>query len=265
MSESGRDNKRKAKDKAFYVKTAKLARRSAKGPSELGPDMKGFLCTSNREKDCVREAYNILNEHADLLYGSESKVEEPEKKEELEIEDELSKEVADLKNQQSKPVAERRFQSVLTGVKGCVFIRTTVNDPSEMVDAIISKIEKSQEQSTKFLLRMLPIHATCKSNSEDISKTVDQVITEKLTPYKTFSLLVKVRNHNLKRTDLVEVLADIVRKKYPDIKVNLDQPEVSVVVEVLGRTCCVGIVTKYSERVKYNLLELAQKSTKSQS
>ena len=55
MSEAG--NKRKAKDKAFYIKSAKQARISA---GELGPGMKGFLCTSNREKDSVREAYNVI-------------------------------------------------------------------------------------------------------------------------------------------------------------------------------------------------------------
>lgn len=50
-------NKRKAKDKAFYIKSAKQAKRSA---GELGAGMKGFLCTSNREKESVREAYNVF-------------------------------------------------------------------------------------------------------------------------------------------------------------------------------------------------------------
>lgn len=40
----------------------------------LQPGYSGFLCTCNskqREKDCIREAYNILNEFADKLFGSE--------------------------------------------------------------------------------------------------------------------------------------------------------------------------------------------------
>lgn len=57
MSESATNNKRKAKDKAYYIKSAKQAKRSA---GELGPGMKGFLCTSNREKESVREAYNVF-------------------------------------------------------------------------------------------------------------------------------------------------------------------------------------------------------------
>lgn len=38
----------------------------------LAPGMKGFLCTCNfREKDCVKESYNILNEYADEIFGSD--------------------------------------------------------------------------------------------------------------------------------------------------------------------------------------------------
>ena len=53
---SERTNKRKSKDKNFYAKAAKIARKTA---GDLGPDMKGFLCTCQREKDGVREAYNV--------------------------------------------------------------------------------------------------------------------------------------------------------------------------------------------------------------
>lgn len=36
----------------------------------LETGMTGFLCTCNfREKDCVRDAYKLLNEFADEIYG----------------------------------------------------------------------------------------------------------------------------------------------------------------------------------------------------
>lgn len=68
-----------------------------------------------------------MNEHADILYGSDAPPSDAEEgAEEKEIEDELSKDLADLKKQQATPIAERRFQNVQSGVKGIVFIRTTV-------------------------------------------------------------------------------------------------------------------------------------------
>lgn len=66
----------------------------------------------------------------------------------------------------------------------------------------------------------------------------------------------------MKRDEIIEPLADMVKKTYPDIKVNLDEPEVSIAVEVLRKNCCIGIVTKYNQKAKYNLLELAQKVEK---
>ena len=101
----------------------------------MAPGHQGFLLTSNnREKDSIREAYNLLNEYADTLYGRVSKdkaVDGTVKKEEeeegdngTEIEDELKKEMEDLKKEAVS--TEKRFQSVQTGVKSCCFIKTTV-------------------------------------------------------------------------------------------------------------------------------------------
>ncbi|XP_042208798.1 THUMP domain-containing protein 1 homolog isoform X1 [Homarus americanus] len=57
------------RSKAYYIQSAK---RQKKLESVLGQEMTGFLCTCNdNERDCVREAYNILNEFADQLYGKE--------------------------------------------------------------------------------------------------------------------------------------------------------------------------------------------------
>lgn len=39
----------------------------------LEAGLKGFLCTCNfREKECVRESYNLLNEYADRFCDGES-------------------------------------------------------------------------------------------------------------------------------------------------------------------------------------------------
>ncbi len=69
-----------------------------------------------------------MNEYADIVYGSEKPKEENESQEvkKEEIEDELSKEMEELKKKQAAPVSERRFQSVITAIKGCIFIRSTV-------------------------------------------------------------------------------------------------------------------------------------------
>jgi len=66
----------------------------------------------------------------------------------------------------------------------------------------------------------------------------------------------------LKRDEIISPVADIIKNKFPEMKVDLDNPEVSLVIEVLRKTCCLGVVTNYSGRAKYNLIELAQKTNK---
>ena len=62
-----RDRKR-SKAKKWFGKNSKKPRRAFC----LGPDQKGFLVTCNfREKEAIREAYQLLNEYADRMFGSE--------------------------------------------------------------------------------------------------------------------------------------------------------------------------------------------------
>lgn len=57
------------KRKNYFSNQGKEQKRRKRLILECG--MKGFFCTCNfREKDCVREAYNLLNEYADKIYGT---------------------------------------------------------------------------------------------------------------------------------------------------------------------------------------------------
>lgn len=73
-----------------------------------------------------------MNSYADILYKTSDSSDDKAKggvetkADELEIEDELSKEVAEMKKEYAAPIAERRFQNVLSNVKCCIYIRTTV-------------------------------------------------------------------------------------------------------------------------------------------
>ncbi|EEB14693.1 thump domain containing protein, putative [Pediculus humanus corporis] len=124
--------------------------------NELEPGLSGFLCTCNnklKEKNCIWEAYSILNEYADKLFGPEN----PEKsgdeeisdsdklsnlkncennKQNDSIEDELQKEIESIKSKFNKKIEERRFQAIQSGANGIVFIRSTVKDPVKLAHHI---------------------------------------------------------------------------------------------------------------------------------
>lgn len=62
----------KRKGKAQYVQAKRARRCDAGGPRQLEPGLQGILITCNmNERKCVEEAYSLLNEYGDDMYGPE--------------------------------------------------------------------------------------------------------------------------------------------------------------------------------------------------
>lgn len=244
----------------------------------LETGMTGFLCTCNfREKDCVRDAYKLLNEFADKIdelnkdkitictEGSSiiNEIQSPENDEQNNSDEEdistaLSKEINQLKAESDKPIALRRFQVVNTGVKNVVFIKTTLSNPLELVSNIIKELDRTKKQRSRFLLRLLPIEAVCKAYMNDI-KSVANVIFEKYFSQepKTFSIVFnRHSNDSVHREEIINDLAEIIKKKNPGNRANLKNPELAVVVEVIRGLCLISIAPDYYKYRKYNLLEI---------
>ncbi|XP_014610823.1 PREDICTED: THUMP domain-containing protein 1 [Polistes canadensis] len=244
----------------------------------LETGMTGFLCTCNfREKDCVRDAYKLLNEFADKIdelnkdkitictEGSSiiNEIQSPENDEQNNSDEEdistaLSKEINQLKAESDKPIALRRFQVVNTGVKNVVFIKTTLSNPLKLVSNIIKELDRTKKQRSRFLLRLLPIEAVCKAYMNDI-KSVASVIFEKYFSQepKTFSIVFnRHSNDSVHREEIINDLAEIIKKKNPGNRANLKNPELAVVVEVIRGLCLISIAPDYYKYRKYNLLEI---------
>lgn len=62
----------KRKGKAQYVQAKRARRCDGGGPRQLEPGLQGILITCNmNERKCVEEAYSLLNEYGDDMYGPE--------------------------------------------------------------------------------------------------------------------------------------------------------------------------------------------------
>ncbi|KAJ9577321.1 hypothetical protein L9F63_006104 [Diploptera punctata] len=210
----------------------------------LKPGLRGFLCTCNyREKDCIRESYNILIEYADILYGDDktvataadstdtavtpsaanSEIHGSGSEEEEDIEKALNKELEALKAETKKPT-NRRFQVLESGANNCIFIQTTVQEPVELAHHIMKDVESTRKQKTRFLLRLLPIEITCKAYLEDIRKAADTLFDKYFTKEgKTFAVVFNRRNSSgVDRDDLIHNLADMVVRRHPDNRADFE-------------------------------------------
>jgi len=257
MSESSTKSKGKKRPKAYYLKCAKQSRH--KPTMEAG--QKGFLITcNNRERECIRETYSLLNKYADKLYGPETPVGDCSRA--IDIEEEVKREVENLKESLQ---VERRFQALDSGARNCIFIKANVPDPSHLIHTVLTDIYSTQKPCSRHVLRVTPVLSVCRAKLEDIKSSAAEILPNYFKDTgpngKTFAIIFKVRNNaTLGRNDVIQEVASIVGKLDSSNKADLTTPELAILVDVIGKYCCLGIVTDYYKLKKYNVAELILKT-----
>lgn len=224
----------------------------------LDVGMKGFLCScNNREKECISEAYNILNKYADLM-GIPQQIEDNPKDD---IQDNLSNEIAALKSTEKV----NKFQVVESGAKNFLFIKTTLEKTVDLASMIVADIVETKNQQTKFLIRLIPIEITCKAYMKDIEAAFRPLGDKYFTQVaKTFAIVYNHRNNNnLNRDEVTKLIADLISQLNPCNKVDLKTPELVVVVEVIKGIVLLSVIPKYFQYKKFNLLALAGENVSS--
>ncbi|XP_013188901.1 THUMP domain-containing protein 1 homolog [Amyelois transitella] len=259
------------KKKKFYF-------RKRKNKYFLEPGFKGFFCTCNfREKDCVKEVYNLLNEYAGKLYPNleaGDPVERPasvvpEDRSETESEDEpdigdlLKREVESMKKDSQKSLKHKRFQVVETGASNCIFIKTNLPSPEELTNAIIKDLYVTKIQKTRHVMRLLPIMGTCKANLPDIMECAGRLFDKYfLKEPSTFAVIFNKRfNSSVSRDLIIKELAEMVVLKNGENKADLKNPTLCIIVEIIKGICLLSIVENYYTYKKYNLHELSKQES----
>ncbi|XP_020039769.2 THUMP domain-containing protein 1 [Castor canadensis] len=254
----------KRKGKAQYVQAKRARRCDAGGPRQLEPGLQGILITCNmNERKCVEEAYSLLNEYGDDMYGPEKFIDKDQQpsgsEEDDDVEAALKKEVGDIKA--STEMRLRRFQSVESGANNVVFIRTLGIEPEKLVHHILQDMYKTKKKKTRVILRMLPISGTCKAFLEDMKKYAETFLEPwfKAPNKGTFQIVYKSRNNShMNREEVIKELAGIVGSLNSENKVDLTNPQYTVVVEIIKAVCCLSVVKDYMLFRKYNLQEVVK-------
>ncbi|XP_065340913.1 THUMP domain-containing protein 1 [Cloeon dipterum] len=244
--------------------------------ARLEVGQRGFLCTCNSfEKECVKEAMNLLNEYADKLFGPDdwrknesapktdippvdnSKEDEEEEGSEEDVSKSLQKEVQSLKQESKRPIHLQRFRAVDSGAKNVIFISSNVPDPVLLGHTLLTDLKTSKVGRSRFLQRLLPVEVTCKAYLEDMTRAAGPLFDKHFAKGNTsFSIVYKCRNNKLNRDAVIKELADLVCLKNASNHANLTQPQLVVLVEIIRNVCCISVLSDYYELAKYNLLEV---------
>ncbi|XP_048350551.1 THUMP domain-containing protein 1 [Sphaerodactylus townsendi] len=257
----------KRRGKAQYVPAAKRARADAGRQLEVG--MCGILITCNmNQRKCVAEAYSLLGEYGEQLYGPEQFTDrndssvsgsEEEAKEEDDAEAAMRKEVDLIRASTTQRL--RRFQSVESGANNVVFIRTLGVEPEKLVHHILKDMHTTKKKKTRVILRMLPVSGTCKAFLEDMKRYAETFFEPwfKAPQKGTFQIAYKARNNShLSREEVIKELAGVVSDLNPENKVDLGNPKFTIVVEIIKNICCLSVAKDYVLFRKYNLQEVVK-------
>lgn len=217
------------------------------GKRSVEPGYRGFLVSCNRkmEQKANNEALRLLKEYSKDT--EEIALEAPEDFEkELEVERQKLRETSN------------NFTVAL--VMECLsFIKSKESmEPVEILKKILNDLEKSGEKRTKFIHRIVPIEMTVDANISQIKQGFINLFKNKsFDNYKTFSIVFKSRQNNtVVKGEVIEMVHDELKKLHPDLKVDLEAPDVVLIVEVFKGICGISLVEDFYKLRKFNLEEI---------
>ncbi|UCD01314.1 MAG: THUMP domain-containing protein [Promethearchaeota archaeon] len=121
---------------------------------------------------------------------------------------------------------------------GLITALTNLN-PKEVVFKI-KEILETDPHFLQFILKIVPINFICETNTKTISKIVQDNYKKFINEEDTFKISLKRRHHEkIERTNFIEETA-----KNIDNKVNLENPDKVIRIEILGNISGVSILEK---------------------
>jgi len=154
----------------------------------------------------------------------------------------------------------RRFKAVDTKTSNCVFIRTTLEHPDDLLLSFMSDVATTGITKTRFILKIFPVTGTCRSTEDKIEKLVEDLLAKQFSNQSlgSYAILYKVRCNSLGREHILPLVGRVVQHTCPGSNVDLSNPDVMISIDVLGKFCCVSIMKDFYKFKKYNVQEIGK-------
>ena len=136
-------------------------------------------------------------------------------------------------------------------------VSSPIWDPIDTAKLIFTDIRNDTKTapSSRFVTRLIPIQATCFASEEELRLTSDELIKRFFPPTaKTFAITVKRRLCNTMTSNtIIEAVATNVMNFVPTCKVQLDDPQVTIIVEICKTVCGISVIQNIKEYHNFNL------------
>ncbi|KAK7463398.1 hypothetical protein VKT23_006753 [Stygiomarasmius scandens] len=221
-------------------------------------------CVKGKEKQTVGELYDLFDSIASEIWPLESAGEDgcsdsdssQDGQNEAPIEAQIANEISSIK----KPRTMQRFSNYQTNTPCVVFIscRGPV-DPVRLVEAHIGNVQRTGVTRTRYTHRFVPVSKTCFASIPDIQNLCQTMFltyfSENPNAKDTYKIELRTRNHTtLSRLEIIQAIASCVPG---DLKVDLTNPKLFILVEIFKSVCGISITKDYYNLHKYNVMEIA--------
>ncbi|KAG0142742.1 hypothetical protein CROQUDRAFT_662135 [Cronartium quercuum f. sp. fusiforme G11] len=192
--------------------------------------------------------------------------EEEEEEEEEDIESMVAKELDQLKSLNSNKSLANRFNWKKMDCECLGFIQfPRKHDPITFSNHLIEQIQLGKiGYGLRHIQRITPVSATCTSTSipafkELVTKILGPIFGDRGLKYR-IEPIIRCHDQPLNRTEVINIIGKAVDEfnVLSKHKVNLDQPEIVVLVSVYKYVVGISCVEHYDQRRKFNLQIIAE-------
>ncbi|KAG2090407.1 hypothetical protein BD769DRAFT_1632066 [Suillus cothurnatus] len=239
------------------------AKRTIEGPGIWA------TCVKGEDKGTVGELYDLFESLAADMWPIEGHNDRDNGSDVEGNEDNLATQIATEFVVLMRPKLEKRFANCLTNTRCIIFM--SCKPPVDPVKLVMKHVENVQETGvtrTKYTHQLTPVSGTCVANLPELHTLCRRTVTVYCAQENTegspkahkariqiYKVELHVRNHNtLTRMEILQEVAKCMPSNYT---VDLDDPDVFVLVEVFKSTFGISIVEDYYRFQKFNVMELA--------
>jgi tRNA acetyltransferase TAN1 len=131
-------------------------------------------------------------------------------------------------------IGDRESTVEETGISGLIMAKTVL-DPLKAIEGLRQLLEE-RPQEFRYTLKAVPIEVVTRTRLDEIEKEA-VALSSKILEGETFRITVEKRHTELSARAIIEAIAKNIKRK-----VNLDNPDKIVLVDVLGGLTGISVV-----------------------
>eukprot|EP01024_Parvocaulis_polyphysoides_P020931 TRINITY_DN1987_c0_g1_i1.p1 TRINITY_DN1987_c0_g1~~TRINITY_DN1987_c0_g1_i1.p1 ORF type:complete len:317 (+),score=53.72 TRINITY_DN1987_c0_g1_i1:34-984(+) len=148
--------------------------------------------------------------------------------------------------------------------KGMTFLimkkKEGVPDPIQLSSSLMEEIYEKAESKARFCMKLLPITHSCFASMDEINKLAKTVVEQHFKKDDVESRFSIQYDHRfgpeLERMAVIDAFAELV--PCPPYKVDLNNPDITILVQIVKNSCGVSVVRNWKKFMKYNLREIVR-------